>query len=209
MKLPKKITDRAEKLKNYTNAITATQAFRVKIKVGDRYSVVHFNKHDGVVKNLQFSGELESPWCEMLDLFLEFLEDKNIAEIQKISVRELDYFFRDSPSVAVFDYYPDEFFQLLELPKYLTFENTQPESIKKPFYNFADYGSFNELPYGMQMEIVEEFFSEYKKFHCELYDIVANRVEISILSEKSTVELLEDLKFHFGYDVSFKLILKK
>lgn len=206
MKTSKKIRSRQNQLKFYTNSNVAKQSHACSLTVGSRKTKVHFNQNDDIIYDLAFSGELGEGWTEIFDLYLELLQAKSIERIKKISLKELDYYLRDDPKQQLFDYYPDELLHILSLPRVIEEYLQEGAKSKQPFYQEQLYGKFINLPYGMKIELLEDFFSELPGQPWELVDMEDDVIQVKSSSGQTAKELEELLCFHFGDKLSILVV---
>ncbi|MAZ49615.1 MAG: hypothetical protein CME65_13730 [Halobacteriovoraceae bacterium] len=144
-------------------------------------------------------GEIEPPYHKILDGLLELVDGQKIGSLNRISSKELDYFFRDEKSVPAVTFYSSEYLDLFGLMSglYKNITGIQSKALT-PDLDYFDR-SFSE-----QVEFFEEIlaqeiypYREWTEFNFDLDDIKDLKMFIlvdRVLSESKKDEFQKILK---------------
>ncbi|MDP7320066.1 MAG: hypothetical protein QF441_05625 [Bacteriovoracaceae bacterium] len=163
---------------------------------------------------LCFKTQLKGPYLAVLDAYFEILMHRSFESINRVSLKELDYFFREDHSQPSFSVYTPELFEIIGIGEKLLASQIKITKEEKIFEK-SSCGEFSELSLSEQIEFFEEFCSHYiysSKSFKDVYLTVEDYTEDGlVLSSKNKItfeKLLEvERLFQSVFECQIKLIL--
>ena len=164
------------------------------------------------IKDICFELEGNLEYQGHIDLYLQMIEGRAIEALDRVNIKEYDYFLRDDVGQKLFEFYDDYLYEIIGLGEYII-NYLKPSENKPDSKILKENEIFSTLSFSEQVEYFEEFLTKYiyqhKDFH--QFEINLENLEKSNMTiecpenEKLKAYLKEKLSFEFG---EFSLIFR-
>jgi hypothetical protein len=160
------------------------------------YSVV--TRDEVYYNELFYTTNLVGEYLALIEAFITLAQGKPVEGVDRISIKELDYFLRAENSIPSFDHYTPEMFEILSIGEELR-KIIIPRNVDESFIlDVSQDGSFEKLSYSEQLDFIEEFFSKFvyadKSYEGFSFDF---EVETDILISVNSVDTLSENQCEF------------
>lgn len=124
---------------------------------------------DLFISEIQYYGPKEDI---ILNGYLNLLIKRGVEVLDRISIKELDYFLRQDNKTPYFDKISPELMKILELGEKIKTKFSISKSKSFIIYNPEVHGPFDLMSYGEKLELIEEAFASdsLKSFQLECID---------------------------------------
>jgi hypothetical protein len=156
--------------------------------IGDQKISVSFKVDKGVLSDFGFKADEELIY--LVDSYFRLIHGKKIENVKSLTAKEFDYFLKDNPTQRLFNFYPQYLFEILSIGESIY---NIVNSEEKPLYN-GTFGAFKELPYGEQLEVLEDVISSL--FPAK--DLTKLQFDYPQLDFDLSSEEFERIKFHLS-----------
>lgn len=157
-----------------------------------------------VIKKLFYMTNLQDEDLGLIDAITELAQGKNIEELKKIQMVDLDHFLRETPHVPSFKFYHTDYYKLLAGLELIS-DYVKKKKHLKPWHNKERDGSFLSLPTFEKIDLVDEILERFlvipgavsSELFCD--DIKGNEIFILSSKELDTYEedqILKALRYH-------------
>lgn len=169
--------------KRFTHNLSCTL-----VKLNIRLDISFDTKQDDeiIVYNLYYDTSYRGEYLGVIDAFFELAENKPVEAIDRLGIKELDYFLRDQNSIPSFSFYSQELYEILSIGeeiKSLVIPKSKSEKLLFDFNN----ESFFDLSFSEQAELLEEIFAmelypykEFEDIEIEYLDCENEKIILSI-----------------------------
>lgn len=121
---------------------------------------------------LYYSSDATGDTLGLIEGYFHIAQSKAVEGLDRVNIKELDYFFRKSNSIPSFEFYTPEMFEVLsigeELRKFI-FPKIDVNNL--PILDTVNYGVFESLSYSDQLDFIEEYFSKFIFSSSEFIDL--------------------------------------
>lgn len=217
----KKITERASSLRYNKSDSLFKKSFQVKVHLQNLNVDIEFEfntqtKDELLLSDISYKTSLSGEYLAVLDAFIEIIDNKPVEAIDRVSIKELDYFLRDTNAEPAFKFYNKELYEILS-----TGEEIQKTALPKVeeyslVFDPSANGDFFDLSFSEQIDLIEEVSA--KHFYCDLnfeglyiecLDISDRCIELSLSSgftkHQSRIESLISTELCLSnYNIAFK-----
>jgi hypothetical protein len=108
---------------------------------------------DLFIAHIQYKGANEN---FILNSYLNLLMNRGVAVLDRVSIKELDYFLRDIPSQPYFSKITPELLKILELGEKIKGIHLMSHDKEEVVYDEKTHGPFEFMSYGEKLELIEE-----------------------------------------------------
>lgn len=156
------------------------------------YSVsfdTYLEGEDLFISEIQYYGPKEDI---ILNGYLNLLIKRGIEVLDRISIKELDYFLREDNKTPYFDKISPELMKILELGESIKTKFSKSNSKSFLIYNPEIHGPFELMSYGEKLELIEEAFASenLKSFQLECIEYNDDYLKITSLVKISDKDIL-------------------
>jgi hypothetical protein len=157
-----------------------------------------------ILKKMHYTTNLTGEMLGILDAYVTLAQNKPVEAVDRLTVKEIDFFLRDRPQESIFSHYAQELYDILSIGESLKRSLIGEKEIL-PLHQPDEFGTFSELSYSEQLELIENILGEYfYPIHPEWECILCEEIEdktITFSSDKSVPiaiehQLLKLLQFH-------------
>lgn len=188
----------SKKILNRTKVYPQTIRSAVKNRYKHHFEVfevdveVLFNVDNDILIIDGLKGDLHSPYDLILDGLLELVDGQKVGSLNRVSSKELDYFFRDEKQIPSVSFYGPEYLDLFSLTSGLYQSITGIESM-----SLAPDPEFFQRSFSEQIEYFEEILAEAFYPYKEWSDISLDLEEVSgtkifLRSENELIQIQQD-----------------
>lgn len=129
---------------------------------------------------------------KLINAYLNILHHRALDMLDRVSVKEFDYFLRENPSRPYFDKISKELLELVSLGEKIKGVHKKSKEDSKKIYDEAIYGPYEFMSLGEKLELVEEVISHQSLVR---YELNCSNVEDKIIYLQSKLDLKEsDIK---------------
>jgi hypothetical protein len=145
-------------------------------RVGGEVRVFYSTKKTDEIyfDELCYTTEIEGDELGYIEAYINLAQGKPVEGVDRISIKEFDYFLRKENSVPSFSHYEPEMFDILSIGEELRKKIIPRVIVEEFILNLENDGPFEELSYSEQLDYIEEFLAKYiyseKKFEAYSFD---------------------------------------
>lgn len=111
---------------------------------------------DFFIDDIFYYGEQEN---ELLNAYLNLMLNRGLDMLDRISVKEFDYYLRKDPQRPYFDKISKELLELISLGEQIKKIHKKNKSKETKIYDVKKYGPYEFMSLGEKLELIEEVLS--------------------------------------------------
>jgi hypothetical protein len=219
MKLSTKIIQHSSKPLYKVSRVLNNQVLEIGLPVLKSKLIVSFSlakEAELIFDKIDYQTDLSGDYLGVVDLYIAILQKRAVEACDRINAKEFDYYCRGDKSSPAFEYYNNEFYEILGVgEKIFKFIFPKEEKVTKLI---DDHVNFFDLAYTVQMELIEEALAIdfyqiplYQDIDLDIVDIADGIIFInktSIINEPCLREIEKSLVKYLFADKSFELVLR-
>ena len=161
-----KVIQRQDSLKFYKKSDLFKKEFKVQAQLNELKVdvVVEFNtkqEDELLITDLSFDTTLSGEYLAVMDAFFEIINNKPLEAIDRVSIKELDYFLRDENSTPAFKFYNKELYEILSIGEDLQKAGLPKKEEYSLVHNPELQGDYFDLSFSEQIELIEEVSAKH------------------------------------------------
>ena len=186
---------------------------RVELSRNEQYINVYFStvhEQELLFNELFYETEAKGELLGLIEAYFCLIQGKAVEAVDRLTMKELDYFLRKDNAIPSFDYYTPKQLEVLSVGEELRRFIIPSVELENIVFDSSVNGDFFDLSYSEQLDYLEEVFSKHIYSNSSFDDCHFDfEVEESLIYINSKVKLDSTKIDYIVSNIKTELSLKK